>query len=342
MEQFQFFTPNPLRNKAIWALSFLGLFNVAAWVLAYICFYTNPKLLFICLMAYGFGLRHAVDCDHIAAIDAVTRKFMYINKRYVGVGFFFSIGHSTIVILMSFLVAMGTIYMRDHLTCFQEIGGIIGGTVSSLFLLIIAFINLIIFIDAYRSFVTSQRGNLEDKNIEQLLEPKGLMNSIFRPLFRFVSKPWHMYFIGFLFGLGFDTATEVGLLGISATQAASNMPVWAIMIFPLIFMAGMSLIDTLDGVLMVNVYGWALIRPARKLYYNMIITLLSFSAAFFIGIMEGLSIISDRFDLHGGVWFYIEQINDNMAYLGYYIVAIFVCCWIISIGISRLLKLKTA
>lgn len=342
MKQPQFFTASLLKSRAAWALSFLGLFNIAVWFLAYLCFYSNPKLLFICLMAYGFGLRHAVDCDHIAAIDAVTRKFMYINKKYVGIGFFFSVGHSTIVILMSFLVALGTIYIRDHLTCFREVGGIIGGTASSLFLLVIAFINLIIFIDAYKSFVMLRSGKLEDKNMEQLLESKGVMNSIFKPLFKFVSRPWHMYFIGFLFGLGFDTATEIGLLGISATQAASNMPIWAIMIFPLVFMAGMSFIDTLDGILMVNVYGWALIRPIRKLYYNMVITLLSFSAAFFIGLIEGLSIISDKFNLHGGIWFYIEWINDNMAYLGYYIIAVFICCWIFSISISKLLKVKTA
>ena len=343
MEQLHLLTSKIPKSKTVLALSLLGLFNIATWVLAYLCFYDSPKkLLFICLMAYGFGLRHAVDCDHIAAIDAVTRKFIYTNKRYIGVGFFFSVGHSTIVVLMSFLVALGTIYMRDHLAGFQEVGGVIGGTVSSLFLLVIALINLVIFIDAYKSFIALRSGKLEDKNIEQLLEKKGAMNTIFKPLFKFVFKSWHMYFIGLLFGLGFDTATEVGLLGISATQAASNMPVWAIMLFPLLFMAGMSLIDTLDGVLMVSVYGWALVRPTRKLYYNMVITLLSFSTAFFIGLMEGLSIICDRFNLHGGIWLYIELVNDNMAYLGYYIIAIFVCCWILSFGISKLLKLKTA
>lgn len=330
-----------LRGRSILAIVMLILFNIGAWALAYIAFSDYPKMLMLCLVAYGFGLRHAVDADHIAAIDNVTRKFLYIKQRSVSVGFFFSIGHSTIVLIMSFLVALGTIYMQKHLVDFQRIGGLIGTMVSSLFLLLIALINFMIFIQTYRSFLEYRRNGSKGMDVDKILEQKGMMTSLFRPLFRFVTKPWHMYIVGFLFGLGFDTSTEVALLGISATQAASSMSVWTIMIFPILFMSGMSLIDTLDGILMVNVYGWALVKPDKKLFYNMMITLLSFSVAFFIGALEALSIITDKLGLQSGVWAYINKLNDNFDYMGFYIVGIFILCWILALSVSRFIKPRT-
>ena len=329
-----------VKKKASLAIGLLVVFNIAAWVLAYVAFYDSPKLLILCLIAYGFGLRHAVDADHIAAIDNVTRKFLYNKKYPIGVGFFFSIGHSTIVVLMSFVVALGTIYMKSHLTDFQEIGGLIGTMISSAFLLVIALINFMIFIDTYRSFLEYRRNGVQSEDVQKVLVQKGVMTSLFRPLFRFVNKSWHMYIVGFLFGLGFDTSTEVALLGISATQAASNMSVWAIMVFPILFMSGMSLIDTLDGILMINVYGWAMVKPARKLFYNMAITLLSFCVALFIGSLEALSIISEKLGLNGSFWAYINKINDNFDYMGFYIVGIFIFCWIIAILASKFIDLE--
>lgn len=331
-----------IKKRASLAIGLLVLFNIAAWVLAYFAFYDSPKLLILCLIAYGFGLRHAVDADHIAAIDNVTRKFLY-NKQYpIGVGFFFSIGHSSIVFIMSFLVALGTIYMRTHLLDFQHIGSLIGTMVSSVFLLVIALINFIIFIDTYKSFLAYRRSGAQGEDIQKILVQKGAMTSLFRPLFRLVTKSWHMYIVGFLFGLGFDTSTEVALLGISATQAASNMSVWAIMVFPILFMSGMSLIDTLDGILMINVYGWAMVKPARKLFYNMAITLLSFCVALFIGSLEALSIISEKFGLTTGIWAYINRVNNNLDYMGFYIVGIFIACWVLAIIISKFISVGTA
>ncbi|HBM17506.1 MAG TPA: HoxN/HupN/NixA family nickel/cobalt transporter [Lentisphaeria bacterium] len=324
-----------VRKKAAIAISLLVVFNIAAWIIAYAAFHDSPKLLILCLIAYGFGLRHAVDADHIAAIDNVTRKFLYNKKYPVGVGFFFSIGHSTIVVLMSLIVALGTIYMKSHLSNFQEIGGLIGTLVSSAFLLVIALINFMIFIDTYKSFLAYRRSGGQSDDIQNILVQKGVMTSLFRPLFRFVNKSWHMYIVGFLFGLGFDTSTEVALLGISATQAATNLSVWSIMVFPVLFMSGMSLIDTLDGILMINVYGWAMVKPARKLFYNMAITLLSFCVALFIGSLEALSIISEKLGLNNGFWAYINSINNNFDYMGFYIVGIFILCWVLAIVASK-------
>ncbi len=331
-----------LRSKSVLAIVLLIIFNITAWVIAYMAFSNMPKMLMLCLVAYGFGLRHAVDADHIAAIDNVTRKFLYVKKRSVSVGFFFSIGHSTIVLIMSFLVALGTIYMQKHLADFQHIGGLIGTAISSLFLLVIALINFIIFFQTYKTFLEYKKNPSETVDIDKMLEQKGMMTSLFKPLFKLVTKPWHMYLVGFLFGLGFDTSTEVALLGISATQAATSMSVWSIMIFPVLFMSGMSLIDTLDGILMVNVYGWALVKPDKKLFYNMMITLLSFSVAFFIGALEALSVVSDQFGLQNGIWAYINKINDSFDYMGFYIVGIFLVCWIFAISISKFIKAQPA
>ncbi|MEI6055389.1 MAG: HoxN/HupN/NixA family nickel/cobalt transporter [Lentisphaerota bacterium] len=331
-----------IKSRASLAIGLLIAFNIAAWILAYAAFYDSPKLLILCLIAYGFGLRHAVDADHIAAIDNVTRKFLYNKQRPIGVGFFFSIGHSSIVFIMSFLVALGTIYMRTHLVDFQRIGGLIGTMISSVFLLVIALVNFMIFIDTYRSFLVYRRSGAQGEDIQQILAQKGVMTSLFRPLFRFVTKSWHMYIVGFLFGLGFDTSTEVALLGISATQAATNMSVWAIMVFPILFMSGMSLIDTLDGILMINVYGWAMVKPARKLFYNMAITLLSFCVALFIGSLEALSIISEKFELNNGIWAYINRVNNSLDYMGFYIVGIFIVCWVLAIAVSKFINVEPA
>ncbi|HJO94865.1 MAG TPA: HoxN/HupN/NixA family nickel/cobalt transporter [Victivallales bacterium] len=333
---------NCVRQKVIIIFSFLVILNIIVWATAFLSFYKHPSLLALCLLAYGFGLRHAVDADHIAAIDNVTRKFMQQKKSPVTIGFFFSLGHSTIVIIMTFFVALGTVYIHNNFPAFQKIGGIVAISVSASFLLLIAFINFIIFIDIYKVF----RGIRKDKKyshqeLEDLFDKKGLLSRFFRPLFNFVSRSWHMYIIGFLFGLGFDTASEVALLGISATQAANGVPVWTIMIFPLLFMAGMCVIDTLDGVLMLGIYGWAFLKPMRKLFYNMTITLVSFMVAFIIGGLEALSIISSQLNLNGGIWFYINKVNDNFGNLGYMIIGIFIVSWLVSTFIYKYSKINS-
>jgi nickel/cobalt transporter (NiCoT) family protein len=328
---------NNLKYRIIAIYIFLILFHLFIWTLAYSLFKGQAKLIALCFLAYGFGLRHAVDADHIAAIDNVTRKFIQEKKSPVTTGFYFSLGHSSVVFLLSILVAIGTIFMKEHLPEFQRIGGLIGTSVSSIFLLVIALINFIIFIDILKMFRSYRKNKIyNQEKAEDLFNNNGLLVRIFKPIFKFINKSWHMYIVGFLFGLGFDTATEIALLGISAAQASQGMSIWAIMIFPLIFMAGMCLIDTTDGILMLGLYGWAFIKPTRKLFYNMTITLISFLIAFFIGGIEGLSLIAEKLHLKSDFWYYISHLNDNIGNLGYYLIGIFIVSWMVSFFIYKI------
>ncbi|NWD67117.1 HoxN/HupN/NixA family nickel/cobalt transporter [Pseudomonas gingeri] len=311
--------------------------NVIAWVWALLAFHDHPVLLGTALLAYGFGLRHAVDADHIAAIDNVTRKLMQENKRPVSVGFFFSLGHSSVVVLASLGVAVAASAMEDRMEGFKAVGGLIGTSVSALFLLIIALMNLVILRSIYKSWRhVRQGGAYVDDDFDLLLANRGFMARIFRPLFRLVTRGWHMYPLGFLFGLGFDTSTEIALLGISATQASQGLSPWSIMVFPLLFSAGMSLVDTLDGHLMLGAYGWAYMKPIRKIYYNMTITLVSVVVAVVIGSIEALGLISDQLSLKGPLWDAIGNLNDHFGTLGYIIIGIFIASWAISVLLYRL------
>jgi high-affinity nickel-transport protein len=328
---YQHANEGALRRRIVVVYVFLVALNVVAWSLALALFWNNPATLSLCLLAYGFGLRHAVDADHIAAIDNVTRKLMQENKRPVAVGFYFSLGHSTVVILMCIVVALGTDFVKTHFPEFQEIGGIIGMSVSATFLLVIAAINFVIFLEVFKAFRAARAGKVHsDDALQNLLDGRGLLARILRPLFKFVSKSWHLYPIGFLFGLGFDTATEIALLGIAATQAAQQVPLWSIMVFPLLFTAGMCLIDTTDGVVMVGAYGWAFVKPMRKLFYNMTITLISFLIALVIGSLEALSIIAARLKLEEGVWAYVKSLGENSGVLGYVIIGLLLVTWLAS------------
>ncbi|NWC92896.1 MULTISPECIES: HoxN/HupN/NixA family nickel/cobalt transporter [unclassified Pseudomonas] len=311
--------------------------NVAAWVWALVAFHDHPVLLGTALLAYGFGLRHAVDADHIAAIDNVTRKLMQEKKRPVAVGFFFSLGHSSVVVLASIGVAFAASLMQDRFEGFKAIGAVIGTSVSASFLLVIALMNLVILHAIYKAWRhVRQGGAYVEDDFDLLLADRGFMARIFRPVFRLISRSWHMYPLGFLFGLGFDTATEIGLLGISATQASQGLSPWAIMVFPLLFSAGMSLVDTLDGHLMLGAYGWAYMKPIRKIYYNMTITLVSVVVAVVIGSIEALGLIGDQLDLKGAFWGVIGALNDSFGMLGYMIIGIFVASWAISVMLYRL------
>ncbi|MEK6345991.1 MAG: HoxN/HupN/NixA family nickel/cobalt transporter [Burkholderia sp.] len=329
-----------VRGKLIGIYGVLIAINVLAWGWALAEFHAYPVLLGTALLAYGFGLRHAVDADHIAAIDNVTRKLMQEKKRPVAVGLFFSLGHSTVVVLASIAVAAAATAIQSRFDSFKEIGGMIGTLVSAFFLLALAVMNLVIFRGIYQAWRRVRSGGeYVDDDFDMLLANRGFLSRLFRPLFRLVTRSWHLYPIGFLFGLGFDTATEISLLGIAATQAAKGLSPWAIMVFPVLFSAGMSLVDTLDGHLMLGAYGWAYERPLRKIYYNMTITLVSIVVALVIGGIEALGLLADKLGLKGVFWDAIGTLGDNFGLLGYIIIGIFVASWIASFVIYRIKRI---
>jgi high-affinity nickel-transport protein len=310
--------------------------NVLAWIWALLAFHHYPLLVGTAFLAYAFGLRHAVDADHIAAIDNVTRKLMQEDKRPIAVGLFFSLGHSTVVVLASAGIALATGAFEGRFDALKLIGGVIGTSVSVVFLALVAAANLVILVSVYRTFRQVRRGGaFVEEDLNHLLAKRGLLGRLFRPIFRLVARSWHMYPLGFLFGLGFDTATEIGLLGISAAEASKGLPIWSIMAFPALFTAGMSLVDTTDGVLMLGAYGWAFAKPIRKLYYNLTITFVSVLVALLIGGIEALGLVAEQFRLQGPFWRLIDALNDNFGSLGYLIIAIFVASWLVSIAVYR-------
>ena len=313
----------------------LAVLNIGAWLCALAMFGGNPALLGVALVVYGLGLRHAVDADHIAAIDNVTRKLMQDGRRPVAVGFFFALGHSAIVILVTAAV-VGASDMLESFQSLQGVGDVISTSISAIFLFAIAAMNIVIFFSIYRTYrrVRAGGGYVED-DLDVLLNSRGFLSRLFRPLFRFITKSWHMLLLGFLFGLGFDTATEVAVFGVSAGQAAKGLTFAAILVFPLLFAAGMSLVDTTDGVMMLGAYEWAFIKPMRKLYYNMTITLVSVLVAVLIGGVEALGLIGDKFDLKGDFWGVISALNDNFNNLGFAIIGVFIVAWTLSYAIYK-------
>jgi high-affinity nickel-transport protein len=308
--------------------------NLAAWLWALAAFHASPILLGMALLAYGLGLRHAVDADHIAAIDNVTRKLMAEDKRPVAAGFFFSLGHSTVVVLASLAVALAAMTFKSEFDAFRSVGGFLGTLVSATFLLAIAAMNFAILVPIVRSYRRLKAGGAEE-DLDTLLAGRGMLTRVLRPLFRMIGASWQMVPLGFLFGLGFDTATEIGLLGISAAQGSGGLMLWSIMVFPALFAAGMSLIDTADGILMLGAYGWAFLKPLRKLTYNMAITFMSALVALLVGGVEALGLIGDKLALKGAFWTGIGALNGNFGTIGYWIIAIFVLCWIGSAAIYR-------
>ncbi|WP_420210133.1 HoxN/HupN/NixA family nickel/cobalt transporter [Burkholderia aenigmatica] len=306
--------------------------NAAVWLWALAVLHDHPLLLGTAAIAYGLGLRHAVDADHIAAIDVATRKLMQDGQRPVSVGLFFSLGHSTIVIAATLGIALTAFALRDRFDAFREIGGTIGTAVSATFLLVLACVNLVILRDLWRRY-RGTHGHTHDAT--HVHRPAGLVSRLLRPLFRFVSKSWHMYPVGVLFGLGFDTATEIGLLAIAAAQASQGLPVYTVMLFPALFTAGMTLIDSTDNVLMIHAYGWAMDDPQRKLLYNASITFVSAAVAIAIGGIEAASLLADKLSLTGPVRDALDAVGDRFGTIGYGIVALFLVCWIASILFHR-------
>jgi high-affinity nickel-transport protein len=244
-----------------------------------------------------------------------------------------------VVVLASAVIALTTSALQGRFDGFKLAGGTIGTLVSAIFLFVVAAANFVILLSVYRTFQEVRRGGaFVEEDLNHLLAQRGILGRLFRPMFRLISRSWHMYPLGFLFGLGFDTATEIGVLGIAAAQASKGLPIWSIMVFPALFTAGMSLIDTTDGVLMLGAYGWAFTKPIRKLYYNLTITFVSVLVAVLIGGIEALGLLADRLNLEGPFWLYVGKLNENFGSLGYLIIAIFVVSWLVSIAVYRLAR----
>lgn len=331
-----------MRKKSMVLLSILLIYTMLTWLWAWYALYDQPFLLSTAILAYTFGLRHAVDADHIAAIDNVTRKLMQEGKRPISLGFFFSLGHSTVVFIATIVVAMVTSTMTHNgFSAWQETANAICTSISAIFLLLIAIGNLLILFSIGKSLQRVRRGaSYPEDGRDGFIAHRGFLSRYFQMFFRLVTQSWHMYFVGFLFGIGFDTATEIVLLGIAASQTMNGVSPWTILIFPALFTAGMTLVDTMDCLIMLGAYGWAFMKPIRKLFYNWIITFVSVVVALLIGGLEALSVIADQFQLKGVIGDTVLALNGKMDYLGFYMIAVFVFCWCISLGLYKYLKLE--
>jgi high-affinity nickel-transport protein len=310
-------TPAEWRRAALLGTVIVGL-HVVGFVLLSV---SGALGIGVGITAYTLGLRHAFDADHIAAIDNTTRKLMGEGQRPLSVGFFFSLGHSSVVFALGLLVAAGVRGAADNGTV-ADVTGVFGPLVSGTFLLLIGVLNLIVLLSVLQIFRRMRHGDLDEAELEDQLQNRGLLNRFYGRATRAVSKPWHMYPLGLLFGLGFDTATEVALLVLAGTAAGSGLPFYAIVCLPILFAAGMSLFDTLDGAFMNFAYGWALSRPVRKVFYNLTVTALSVAVALGIGTIELFGVLTDH-----------ELVDLNMV--GYVMVGLFALTWAIALAVWR-------
>jgi high-affinity nickel-transport protein len=289
------------------------------------------------IVAYVFGLRHGVDADHIAAIDNTTRKLMQEGKRPCTVGMWFSLGHSTVVVALIVALVFATRAITSNIAALQSTGAVIGTLVSGSFLWIIGFINAVIVIGIYKIFQTLKQGKLNQQELDNLLENRGFMNRFFRSLYKVINKPWQIFPVGVLFGLGFDTASEVALIAISVGIGVStSIPLYYILVLPLLFTCGMVTVDTADGVAMRLAYGWAFLNPIRKIYYNLTVTVISVLVAWAIGTVELLQVLATELNLNGGFWSWLTALNFEM--IGFGIIGIFVFSWLLSLGYWRYKK----
>ena len=289
----------------------------------------------VAVTAYTLGMRHAFDADHISAIDNTTRKLMAEGKRPLSVGFFFSLGHSSVV----FALGVGLTFaakaiigqVANHGSALHGTAGIVGTLVSGTFLYLIALLNLVILVGIMKVFVDMRRGRYNDDELEYQLSQRGLMFRFFGKLMRAIHSPWQMYPVGVLFGLGFDTATEIALLAATAGAATFGLPWYAVLSLPVLFAAGMSLFDTIDGSFMNFAYGWAFAKPLRKVYYNITITALSVAVALLVGSIELFGLLANQFNLSGGFWSYVSHFDINQA--GFIIVGLFVATWVVALAL---------
>jgi high-affinity nickel-transport protein len=329
-------TPAEWRRAALLATAVIGLHVVGFFLLIAVVAPHHYDLgasgvfgIGLGITAYTLGLRHAFDADHIGAIDNTTRKLMNDGQRPLSVGFFFSLGHSTIVFLLGALVVFGVRGLggavQNDSSTLHKATGLIGPVVSGSFLFLIGIINLVILISIVRIFRDMRHGHFSEAALEDQLSNRGFMNRVLGRATRAITKPWQMYPLGCLFGLGFDTATEVALLVLAGAGAASGLPFYAILCLPILFAAGMSLFDTIDGVFMNFAYGWAFMKPVRKIYYNITVTALSVAVALLIGTIELLSVFADKLSLTGGVWGWASTLDLNLV--GYAIVVLLVLTW---------------
>lgn len=284
-------------------------------------------------LAYTLGMRHAFDADHISAIDNTTRKLMSEGQRPLAVGFFFSLGHSSVVFVLAMILnfgikALGS-QLKDDQSTLHHYTGLIGTSISGVFLMLIAILNLIILLSIVNVFIKMRQGAYNEDELEKHLNSRGLLMRFFGPIARRIDASWKMYPLGILFGLGFDTATEIGLLVLAGSSVIAGLPWWAIISLPLFFAGGMSLLDTIDGSFMNFAYGWAFSKPVRKVYYNIIITGLSVAVAFFVGGLELCQVFARQLNLTGGFWNYALAFDLNSA--GYFIVGAFVIVWSVAL-----------
>jgi high-affinity nickel-transport protein len=334
-------TPAEWARTGAMAATIVGL-NVAGWVMLAAAvgghYHITSNEVFgfgTGILAYTLGMRHAFDADHIAAIDNTTRKLVQDGKRPLTVGFFFSLGHSTIVFVMALLLGFGIRALNSEVkndgSGLHTATGFIGTTVSGTFLYLIALLNLIVLISIIKVFREMRTGRYSDEELERQLDSRGLMNRFFGGYAKRINTGWKMYPVGMLFGLGFDTATEVTLLVLAGTAVVSGLPFYAILSLPILFAAGMCLFDTADGCFMNFAYDWAFARPVRKVFYNLTITGLSVFVAFFIGTIEILSLLGAELNLTGGFWDFMANFDLNKA--GFIIVGIFVLTWAVALSI---------
>lgn len=323
-------------KKGSWLI--YGLAVVALHLLGLMLLFWGTRqhaaLLGMGLLAYTLGARHAFDVDHVVAIDNTVRKLIQQKENPLGVGFFFSLGHSSVVFLMTLVTIFTVHWVQRELPQLQEVGGIIGTMVSGVFLLLIGLLNLYIWFDIYKAFRKMQMGEYDGESLDKLLLSRGLISRFVGPLYRFINKSWHIYPMGFLFGLGFDTATEVAMLAMSA-GAVSHVSTIGILALPVLFAAGMTLFDTTDGVLMTGAYRWAFKSPLRKVYYNLTITGISVIAALAIGLLEVMQIISNKLQLQGTVWNWTQSLD--VGSIGYILVMLFLTIWLVSYCLWKVL-----
>jgi high-affinity nickel-transport protein len=320
------------RSQLVLYSAVVVLLHIVGWGLAALSAREHPFLMGLAALAYTFGLRHAFDADHIAAIDTTTRKLMAPGRRPFGVGFFFALGHSTIVFVMTLVVALAAQSIATDMPVLRAVGSFVGTTISGVFLYAMGIINLIVLVDIYRVFRSMRRGRYDADALEAALLKRGLLNRWFGQLFDVVSRPRQMYWVGLLFGLGFDTATEVALLTTAGVAASQALPLAAVLSLPVVFAAGMSLLDSADGILMCGAYGWAFTNPLRKIFYNLTITGLSVVVALVIGTIQIVTIVTDRIlGIHTGIWGVIQDLDFQT--MGALMAALFVGSWLASLAV---------
>lgn len=312
----------------------IAIASALGFVASFLIGQTYPVLAGLGVTAYVLGLRHGFDADHIAAIDNTTRKLMHERKQTATVGTWFSLGHSTVVVGMIVALTLSVRYIENQIPALESAGSVIGAAVAGIFLWLIGLMNVVIVFEIYRIFRELRSGRLDEAHLEEQLDKRGFLNRYFGRVFRLVREAWQIYPVGILFGLGFDTASEIALIAVTVVVGtSSSAPLWMILLLPFLFTCGMVLVDTTDSVVMSYAYGWAFRRPVRKVYYNLTVTVISILVAFLIGTMELLSVLVTGLGLTGGPWSALASVDFTS--IGVAIIVIFVGSWTFSVAYYR-------